>query len=810
MLELRIQQIDRVCLFDLSWGQGNRISQTHTFPEALTTLYQQWQQAYTIYYRTVQIPVVAADPSFRGQKVGSGTLTPSQQVDWHGALIEAETRLLWEFHRWLRHEALYEIRERIAQMSQAADQAGVDLFLTCTPLNLARLPWETWEIGAEFGAGKRVRMIRTSANVREKPSTVSKRRTRPRVLAILGDDTGLDFQADKAAVKSLDKVAEVKFVGWQPGKAVSALRTEIGQAIADPQGWDVLFFAGHSNETALTGGELGIAPNATIRISELEPKLLIAKERGLQFALFNSCNGLSLAESLIDMGLSQVAVMREPVHDRVAHEFLVQFMQSLAEHKDVHEAVLNACQFLKVEANLTYPSAYLIPSLFRHPQVSLFRIPLPARQRWIRHWIPKRYEAIALTGLLALSLLPPVQDRLLDRRVWMQAQYRQMMKFNPSARGSGNATDQVPPTLLVRIDDESISKDQVEQIHPFMDRRYLARIVDRLSALNAKVIGLDYVLDYSQAEGEQALVDAIRRASKTTKFVFATAYGNHTLLQAKPEFTNAAWSVSGAIEGIPYYTTLIDQVGDGRIPFPYWLAWLYRCCIERSSIALEPIEQVADGRLNPDQTRLVTSRMHSSGLTQLSYGLWQMWFHPILDYSLPPKQVYTEIPAWKLLQQSDAPELKKLSRQVVIVAPGGYATAGVKEVGQDTFPAPSAMTYWYVQENPDDIDRQITGGENHAYVLQHLLSRRLVVPIPDLWLILLAAFLGRGTVLWLGERLSKTQRWITLLLLVNGTILYSVISLQIYLSPGAILIPIVLPVATYWLYVSPALIQRRL
>jgi hypothetical protein len=34
-------------------------------------------------------------------------------------------------------------------------------------------------------------------------------------LAILGDDTGLNFQADKQAVRSLCSIAEVEFVGWQ-------------------------------------------------------------------------------------------------------------------------------------------------------------------------------------------------------------------------------------------------------------------------------------------------------------------------------------------------------------------------------------------------------------------------------------------------------------------------------------------------------------------------------------------------------------------------------------------------------------------
>lgn len=809
MFNLRIQHLDNLCLFELSWGQGQRISKTHLYPDALTALYQNWQQAYLNFYRNVPIPVTdQSHASLRGQKAGSGTITPSQQVDWHGAVVEAETLLMREFHRWLRHEELYEIRQCIATASSESDQP-INLFLSCTPLELARLPWETWEIGAEFQAGQRIRMIRTPTNVRGEPAPSAKRlRPRPRILAILGDNTGLDFKADRAAIRSLERLAEVKFVGWQPGKSIEVLRTEIGQAIADPQGWDLLFFAGHSNETQITGGELGIAPNATMRISELEPKLLIAKERGLQFALFNSCKGLSLAEALIDLGLSQVAIMREPIDDRVAHVFLTQFMRALAQHQDVHEALLAGCQFLKAEANLTYPSAYLIPSLFCHPHVELFRIPLPARQRWFQPWKPKRYEAVALSVLAALSLLPPVQDFLLDRRMLMQAYYRELQ--------SSRSVKATPPTLLVRIDDESINRDKVEKIQ-YIDREYLAKLVTQLSAMNAKVIGLDYVLDRSQENGDRVLASAIQNA-RNTKFVFATAYGNQTWLEAKPEFTSAAWSVSGDIQGAPYYTTLLNQTENARIPFPYWLVWLYQCCIERSSVTLEQIEQVKAGRLDPLSEKLVTPQMETSWLTRLGYQFVQMWFHPVLDYSISPQQVYTDVPAWKVLQQPNAPELANVAEQIVVIAPGGYVEAGVNKPGQDTFRAPLAMTHWYVQQNPDDFDRDITGGENHAYVMHHLLNRRLVFPLPDMWMVLLAALLGKGTVLLLNKPWRNAQtnpaqqssrRRMPLFILANGTVLYSLLSIQLYLAPSALLVPTVLPLVTYWLYVAPSLIRRK-
>ena len=40
---LTIQQVEQICLFQLSWGQGQNLSVNVAYPEKLTTLYQEWQ-----------------------------------------------------------------------------------------------------------------------------------------------------------------------------------------------------------------------------------------------------------------------------------------------------------------------------------------------------------------------------------------------------------------------------------------------------------------------------------------------------------------------------------------------------------------------------------------------------------------------------------------------------------------------------------------------------------------------------------------------------------------------------------------------
>jgi CHASE2 domain-containing sensor protein len=800
MLELRVQKVEQTCLFELFWGQGQRLSKTLLFPDVLTTLYQQWQHAYLSFYNTLDIPLnpePETQETLRGKAVASGSIA-ARPTDWHAKLVEAETRLLYEFHRWLRNAELYEIHAKIAEASRVAGESehSIDLFITCTPIELARLPWEAWEIRSESATAGKIRIVRVPANIRHESSShqVEQQRRRPRILVILGNDANLNFQEDwKALKQSLDRLAEIPDpIGLESGKSIDELKAAISQAITDIRGWDVLVFAGHGNETQMTGGELGIAPGVSIRISEIAPQLAIARERGLQFALFNSCWGLSVAESLIDLGLSQVAVMREPIHNRVAQEFLIQFLRGLANHKDVHESLIAACQHLKTEKNLTYPSAHLVPSLFRYPGGKLFRIEPPEPPSWqqllqrLQQVLPKRYQVAALAMLVVASWQLPVQQWLLERRILAQAIYRQATLRT--------GTDKPTPIVLVEIDEQSLEKEA--RISP-IPRTYLAKLVDRLSG--AKVIGIDYLL-YPPRDDDSKLVQSIEKAAKRgTFFIFGASQDRNTgeWRRAPDKIANSNWSLSGsvAVRGVRY-VELASQWNPAQ-PLSYLLASVYQHCIDSSN----PLELSACSLNSVQPNSWQSPRNHPNSLNYLGYSLGQMWLHPIVDYSLPPNQIYNSIRAKNLLEPSQAKGFD-FSQKIILIVPN-YATAGIDKEGEDNLPAPAAVQYW--QNNPYQL---LTGGKYHAYLLHHFLTQRLVIPIPDLWMILLAVFLGAGTVWVWQNQMPKRHEGIVILLV--GTAVYSLVSLELYLSTAAILLPIVLPTATVWIYVLPFLLQRKL
>lgn len=792
VFRLKVQRVSQFCLFELTWGSGQQLSATLNYPEALTTLYQEWQRTYLSFYKST---------SLRGRVAATGSIVP-QTIDWHANLVEAQAKLLSEFHRWLRSADLYDIRAVVAgaakNLAQVPARYYIDIFLTCNPIELERLPWETWEI--EFATTATIRIVRTPVNVRAETTSSRNRRRKARILAILGDDTGLNFEADRQAVRSLSRVAEVKFIGWQPGQATTELKTKICDAIAEQQGWDVLFFAGHSNETAITGGELAIAPGVSMSICEIAPYLSVAKARGLQFAIFNSCSGLSIAASLIDLGLSQVAVMREPIHNQVAQAFLVRFVQVLAEYKDVHEALLIACHYLKLEKNLTYPSAYLIPSLFCHPDAVLFRIEPFGIKQSLKQWLPTRREAIALSSFVLLSLLPAVQDFLLGGRLAVQAIYREYTHQVPPAAP--------PPVLLVQIDDPSLRRSGIIEPNP-IDRSYLAKLIDKLSTLDAKVVGIDYLLDRQQPSKDKKLAQSVHTAvdQKDTWFVFAAiqdAAETEVGVGAETGIANRNWSLQGYINALPGYVRLLPAQADcyRTCPFAYLLALVHALNQEPSAADLlqprlhsqtdlrgQVLDYINRGNRHNDTIAfLQQARLHP--ITSFSEMFGQLWLRPINDFSIPPNYVYQRIAAWQLLENS----FRRIEQQVVIIAPGGYDEAGVEKDGADNFRVPLAVAYWQNMDEP----RKFTGAEAHAYMLHHLLTQRLVVPIPDLWMIGVAALLGKGVNLVLIKYHHSRQR--RAIGLSVATAAYGLAGLQFYISAG-VLLPWLLPSAVFWVYV---------
>lgn len=795
---LRVQQIEQSCFFELSWGeQGQQLNRILSIPPNLFTFYKDWQNAYFNFYRTLKAsPVPEDDPQtlLRAKVVSQGVVEKAP-VDWQGQLVDAEARLLYEFHRWLRDAELFDIRAKIAEASHHAQAIGdspVELFLMCSPLDLDRLPWETWEIGAEFAAASKVRIVRIPDNLLQPPVIRPSQRRSARILAIVGTDPHLSFDGEIQTIQRLEQVADPHFVYWKPPKqTIAQFKTEIATAIADPQGWDALLFIVHSEETSLPGGELGIAPNASIRIHEIKAELAQAKANGLQFALFNSCKGLQIAESLVELGLSQVVIMREPIHHQVAQEFLIQFLDGLANYKDVHEALIEACQFLELQKKFTYPSVHIVPSLFCHPKADLFQI---HKVRWrdrLRKVLPTRYEAIALAVMLVLGSLLPVQLRLQSQRVWIQAIYRNATQQIP---------DQKPPLLLVQVDQESIMDPEIDATSEFFDRAYLARLVNQAASMPNPIVGIDYIFYVYQVGKDSVLAEALSNAAEKDKhIILATGKSsNGNWLKPIPEFIEAgrAWQGDAALLEDAQKMTLLRH-NENPMPFAYLLTLAYQMQdLPESQTILTASEPPRDYPLG--------DRFYASWLTRLSYRFRQVWLYPLVDFSIPPDRIYAQVSAKDFLSEDfDAQSVDP--SQIIVIAPGGVEGEGITE-NEDNFPLSPALRYWRNQQIPPNTLDVMPGVEGHAYLFHHFQTQRLVIPIPDVWMILTAALIGKGIVLLVVTQ-SPSRRLIGFTVL-GGSVFYAILSLQVYVSAG-LLFPIVLPTAMLWFYIAPSLLSSK-
>ncbi|NEP50388.1 MAG: CHASE2 domain-containing protein [Moorea sp. SIO3C2] len=819
---LNVWQADSSCLFYLRGNHGQEVSAKLDYPAKVIDCYEEWRYLYLQFY-----------PKLRARELSSGAITPLVDDLGH-ELEEAKEIFLDVFQRWLgqlqtiretiQHQIFTIARKESQSKKTAEAYREVAIFIACDSMELARLPWEAWQLLPEDIPSGRIRITRIPMTTHAETIALDNklRHGKPRILAILGDNTDLNLEKDKQAIKLLKGVAQVEFFDWQHQVDGVNLKAALAAEITDERGWDALFFMGHSDETKVTDGKLAIAPEQLVSISEIKEYLTTAKNQGLQLCVFNSCSGLKIANRLADLGL-QVVIMREEVHDNVAHVFLKEFCSRLAQYQDVQEAMLAACRNLQVSEKFVYPSAYLIPSFFSPYGAKPFRIEPWGYQKLLQQWLPKPKEAIALASVLLVSAMVPVQDMLLDGRTFVQAVYRDSTNQFPR---EGLSSRKPRSVLLIAIDQDSINQAQLEikgfKTQP-MEREYLGKLVRQLSNSGAKVIGIDYLL-HTQEPREEKLASAIQSAvsQQDTWFVFGVNQEKNR--KVFPKIASPKWSLQGDITFFRWDMELPqDATCNKSCPFAYLLALSHQLHQQPNhGIGLNPnvesttnfqqqvsqyLQQVssqdnaigrrpryANASLKPNNLPFAIGRRPRYANASLKPNNLPLGMRYIIDFSIPPEQAYEYKPAWEFLK-SDFPNIEQ---QVVIIASGGYDEA------EDNFSLPLAIEYWCdplnrTRKPPDTCPKVFTGGEAHAYMVHHFLSKHTIKLIPDSWMILLAALLGKGTTLLLLQQ-KPQKRQQSVLILVGATAVYGIIGLQAYIS-ASILIPIALPSIILWFYI---------
>jgi hypothetical protein len=268
----------------------------------------------------------------------------------NGEINAQAENLTITMNQWLNSQEFSLIREELVLSLKPNDE--IRFIIQAPTLQLQQLPWHLWDLFKDYPLAE----IALSAPNYGQVSPAKKSRNKVRILAILGDSKGIDTEKDRELLEQLPGV-ETVFLP-QPN------RKQINHHLLK-YSWDILFFAGHS-QTEGESGRIYINETDSLTINELREPLKKAINKGLKLAIFNSCDGLGLAQELAHLQIPQIIVMREPVPDNIAQAFLKYFLNAFASGKSLYLSVKEARQKLQY-LDAHPPSISWLPVICQNP-----------------------------------------------------------------------------------------------------------------------------------------------------------------------------------------------------------------------------------------------------------------------------------------------------------------------------------------------------------------------------------------------------------------------------------------------------------
>ena len=299
--------------------------------------YKEWQQGY-------HHLVKRKDPR-RGFRNRETYQTQSPVVNCETSYQKLSTTI----NNWLNDLAIIKENELETFLNS---QESTDNSTICLEVNtqqvtdstikylLHQLPFETWDFFNSYRVMYYLRLHQTKSNF---PGTKREVKSKSvKILCIVGDDQGIDLTEDIELIDNwqFNRGAETVFL--PDSNAEQLTRADFNKL------WqsccEILIFTGHS-DTRLEGktGTIYLNPNEYLDFQDIQVTLEEAKRLGLKLAIFNSCDGLGLAEQLKHLGIT-VIVWREPVPNKIASLFLHYFLDAFTRHADnlIYEAIWKA------------------------------------------------------------------------------------------------------------------------------------------------------------------------------------------------------------------------------------------------------------------------------------------------------------------------------------------------------------------------------------------------------------------------------------------------------------------------------------
>ncbi len=440
----------------------------------MVTHYDRWQST----YRSLE--------DFRITPIGisMGGSRTEQLKNCHNFGSELSKHL----NSWLNSESFRPLKEKL--LKQLTPNDTVRVLIKTDNIWLRRLPWHLWDLFEDYSKAE----VALSAPEYEKlpESNTTASREKVKILAILGNSEGIFIEKDRQLLEKLPD-AETTFL-------VEPKRSQLNEQLCE-QDWDILFFAGHSSsqEDGKTG-EIYINQTDRLTIDELKYALKKAVSSGLQLAIFNSCDGLGLAHQLEDLHIPQIIVMREPVPDLVAQEFLKNFLSKFSGGESLYLAVRESRERLHgIEDE--YPCAIWLPVICQNPATvpptweDLLKKPEPKtddpqvahhKTRPQPRWCG--LQKVLLASVVVSSLVIGVRSLGLLQS-WELNAFDQSLRLRP---------DELPDQrlLIVTVTEADIQAQNPEQRKGSLSDVALARLLEKLESYQPRAIGLDIYRDF--------------------------------------------------------------------------------------------------------------------------------------------------------------------------------------------------------------------------------------------------------------------------------------------------------------------------
>ncbi len=307
--------------------------------KSITYHYQQWQESYRSLHQQVRL----GSPKKQVTHIANHCQISANQLK--------DTLKNW-YH--CETESFAKIREKL--LTELVPQESIRLLIQTDLKELRFLPWHLFfdSFLSQYLKAELALAPVEYTNLKLTP----KQNSSIRILAIFGSDQDINLNPDKQILTNIDNAEIIGL--FKPN------RQELFNHLYN-QEWDLLFFAGHSGKNEQTWqGKLYLNDIDIITIDELNLALRQAINKGLRLAVFNSCDGLGLAQDLQALNLAQIIVMREMIPDKIAHLFIQEFLHNFAQNKPLYLAVREAREKLQ-PLEKQYPCATWLPIICQNP-----------------------------------------------------------------------------------------------------------------------------------------------------------------------------------------------------------------------------------------------------------------------------------------------------------------------------------------------------------------------------------------------------------------------------------------------------------